>query len=236
MLLDESVEAGPSRLRTKARPNFRSEQEGEMIEIPSTGVEFFEYRRRLFLAGLPLPIPRPINSNLKHPTINSMPSTIHIPSTPPEPLPRPTNPTSSNSSAVQRIEDLLALEGSEELQSTWVAGIDKVASQLHAGKRLSRGLRLGLVIKILKASWIQDGLWPKDDDGRPVKPPESPIIPGVELFPETEIGQDDRRYDERTGIGNGDGNGPENGHGKGNGRENVSNGHKDRGVRLVNGK
>lgn len=40
-------------------------------------------------------------------------------------------------------------------------------------------------IKILIASWINDGLWPIDPlTGLPEKPPASPLIEGVDLFPE----------------------------------------------------
>ncbi|WWC70026.1 uncharacterized protein I206_103970 [Kwoniella pini CBS 10737] len=173
MPIGEPAEAGPSFLRKEQNMVKPEEKEEEMIEIPSTGIEFFEYRRRLFLAGLPLPI------NTK----NIIPSYYIIPKILPDPLPIPTNRIQNTSNAIKRIENILSEEGSEELQSNWQAGIDKVATQLHAGKRLSNGLRLGLVIKILKASWIQDGLWPKDEYGRPIKPPDSPIIKGVDLFP-----------------------------------------------------
>ncbi|WRT66408.1 uncharacterized protein IL334_003364 [Kwoniella shivajii] len=147
-----------------------SAAEGGTIEIPSTGLEFFEYRRRLFLAGLPLP-PNPTGQAR---------DTIKIPIQPPDPIPSPERPFASP--AVRRLEELLAEEGSEELQVNWERGVGMVAKSLHAGKRLARGLRLGLVIKILKASWIQDGLWPKDASGRPARPPNSPLIEGVELF------------------------------------------------------
>ncbi|WWC94228.1 hypothetical protein V866_001068 [Kwoniella sp. B9012] len=172
MSLADPAEAGSSRI--PLGDTFDSQQ--AMIEIPSTGLKFFEYRRRLFLAGLPLPTP-PANCEI--------PATYLVPA-PPDPLPA-IDPSDVTSSAVQRLEDVLKEEGSEELQETWENGVGRIARNLHDGKRLARGLRLGLVIKILKASWIQDGLWPKDELGRPVKPPNSPIIEGVELFPENSI-------------------------------------------------
>ncbi|KAK6910046.1 hypothetical protein I203_104075 [Kwoniella mangroviensis CBS 8507] len=169
MSFGNSVEAGPSRIPL----GDTSDTQQAMMEIPSTGLKFFEYRRRLFLAGLQLPTP-PANCDI--------PATYLVPA-PPDPLPA-INPSDVTSTAVQRLEDVLKEEGSEELQETWENGVGRIARSLHDGKRLARGLRLGLVIKILKASWIQDGLWPKDELGRPVKPPNSPIIEGVELFPE----------------------------------------------------
>ncbi|WVF71490.1 hypothetical protein IAT40_006296 [Kwoniella sp. CBS 6097] len=163
----------------------------EMIEIPSTGLEFFEYRRRLFLAGLPLP-PSPITPSASSFSSSSSsagpggPSpTIRIPKYLPPPKPAPLR-ESVTSTAVKRLEELLQDEGNEEMQDTWDRGVGQVARHLHAGKKLARGLRLGLVIKILKASWIQDGLWPVDSTGRPIKPPDSPIIEGIDLFPTAE--------------------------------------------------
>ncbi|WVQ67621.1 uncharacterized protein L199_005824 [Kwoniella botswanensis] len=172
MSFGNSAEAGPSRIPL----GDTSDAQQAMIEIPSTGIKFFEYRRRLFLAGFPLPTPPPGGI---------IPPTYLVPA-PPDPLPA-MNPSDVTSSAVQRLENVLKEEGSEELQETWENGVGKIARSLHDGKRLARGLRLGLVIKILKASWIQDGLWPKNELGRPVKPPNSPIIEGVELFPENSI-------------------------------------------------
>ncbi|WVW83951.1 hypothetical protein I302_105974 [Kwoniella bestiolae CBS 10118] len=171
MSFSTPAEAGPSRL-----PAFRDTQQAgqEMIEIPSTGLQFFEYRRRLFLAGLPLPT---------QPPNGVIPPTYLVPAHPPDPLPA-LQPARVTSTAVKKLEDILREEGSEELQENWDAGVSRIARSLHDGKKLITGLRLGLVIKILKASWIQDGLWPKDELGRPVKPPNSPIVEGVELFPE----------------------------------------------------
>ncbi|OCF40370.1 hypothetical protein I317_05805 [Kwoniella heveanensis CBS 569] len=171
----------------------------EMIEIPSTGLEFFEYRRRLFLAGLPLP-PTPLiplasssssSSSSSAPTSPRMRIPKYLP--PPKPAPFGRGPTSA---AARRLEELLADDGSEELQSNWDKGVGQVARHMHAGKKLAKGLRLGLVIKVLKASWIQDGLWPVDARGRPIKPPDSPIIEGIDLFPTRPTEEENRGHDQ----------------------------------------
>lgn len=61
----------------------------------------------------------------------------------------------------------------------------ELAKNLHDGRKFTKGMRLGLVIKILIASWINDGFWPVDPlTGLPEKPPASPLIEGVDLFPE----------------------------------------------------
>ncbi|WWC89286.1 uncharacterized protein L201_004207 [Kwoniella dendrophila CBS 6074] len=183
-------EAGPSRIPINDGSSLSvdrngEEEEEEMVEIPSTGLEFFEYRRRLFLAGLPLPSQPQSSRHSINCGLKLIPEKYIIPLNPPKPLPSPPM-SETTSSAVQKLEIILRDEGSEELKETWENGIERVAKSLHQGRKLAKGLRLGLVIKILKASWIQDGLWPKDEFGRPAKPPNSPLIPGVELFPDGE--------------------------------------------------
>ncbi|WVR07079.1 hypothetical protein IAU60_004118 [Kwoniella sp. DSM 27419] len=179
----QSDEAGPSRPVPRGASAQHPSEDEEMMEIPSTGLQFFEYRRRLFLAGLPLPATPSSSTHL--------PPTIIIPRRPPSPKPVPPALERETSQSVGRLEWLLKEEGNEEMQRVWDAGVGAVAKHLHAGKRLAKGLRLGLVIKVLKASWIQDGLWPVDSrTGRPSRPPDSPLIQGVELFPD---GQETQR-------------------------------------------
>ncbi|OXB39855.1 hypothetical protein J007_00277 [Cryptococcus neoformans] len=145
-----------------------------LIQIPSTGVEFFEYRRRLFMAGLPFP---------ETPTTQPLPATYLVPEQPPPPLPRP--PRQPKHPSVARIEEALSQEGAEASRDLWQGGMKELAKNLHDGRKFTKGMRLGLVIKILIASWINDGLWPIDPlTGLPEKPPASPLIEGVDLFPE----------------------------------------------------
>ncbi|KAK8864437.1 hypothetical protein IAR55_001686 [Kwoniella newhampshirensis] len=146
-----------------------------MVEIPSSGLEFFEYRRRLFLAGLPPP---------STPTTQRLPPAYLVSRNLPDSLTPPRQTDKDTPTAVKRLEQVLSQDGAEELQETWDAGVGSVARSLHGGKRLAKGLKLGLVIKILRASWIQEGLWPIDPKTRqPLKPPDSPLIQGTDLFP-----------------------------------------------------
>jgi len=101
----------------------------------TTGLQFFEYQRRLFLAGLPLPVP---------PT--TLPARYTIPLPLPDPVPpKPHAPPPS--SAVGRLEALLSEPGSEETEAAWKAGVEGVNRQLTDRKRLARPLRLGLVVR-----------------------------------------------------------------------------------------
>lgn len=91
----------------------------------------------------------------------------------------------SPNSAVGRLESLLAdfsppsspsESGQHRDPSTiaWNGGLGGVHRNLTGSKRLARGLRLGLVIRILRAGWVRDGTWPMDKAGRAVDPPSSP--------------------------------------------------------------
>ncbi|GFZ43869.1 hypothetical protein JCM24511_01589 [Saitozyma sp. JCM 24511] len=158
---DEQPQAGPSRCQSPSDPV----QPGETMTIPSTGLEFFEYRRHLFLAGLPLP---------STPT-TALPTHYTVPL--PLPPPLPPKPYHPSSSAVERLETLLAEPGAEETELAWRAGVGGVLGHLKGGKRLSKPLRLGLVIKILRAGWLKEGIWPIDPlTSRAIKPPESPVL------------------------------------------------------------
>lgn len=102
------------------------------ILIPP-GIEFFEYRRRLFLAGQPLPV-IPTNPPSNY--------TISLPL--PEPIP-PVPFRPNPSSAVGRLEALLSEEGAEETEAAWKV-IEVVHQKLMDRKRLAKPLRLGLVV------------------------------------------------------------------------------------------
>ncbi|WVO16170.1 hypothetical protein L204_103840 [Cryptococcus depauperatus] len=146
----------------------------EMMDIPSTGLEFFEYRRRLFLAGFPIPTT---------PTTQTLPEKYKVPKQPPDPLPvsvrRDVHPS------ILRIDRALSEEGAIGSKELWESGVRDLACKLHNGRKFTKGMRLGLVIKILISSWISEGLWPLDPiTNAPEQPPASPIIEGVDLFPE----------------------------------------------------
>ncbi|WVQ72456.1 hypothetical protein IAR50_002008 [Cryptococcus sp. DSM 104548] len=148
---------------------------GDTVRIPSSGLEFFEYRRRLFLAGLPAP---------STPTDQPLPDFYEVPKGLPEPLPIPIRTQPSNAS-MARVEAALSQEGVEYSNEMWESGVRQLAEKLHEGRKFTKGMRLSLVIKILIASWISDGLWPINPrTGLAERPPESPLIEGVELFPD----------------------------------------------------
>lgn len=84
-------------------------------------------------------------------------------------------PTSSNASSSEplsnmaRLELLLQRPGVEELDSTWRdAGLEVVWRMFNQGKILKEGMKLSVLVKILRASWIRDGTWPstKTTNGR----------------------------------------------------------------------
>ncbi|KAL6299720.1 hypothetical protein BKA93DRAFT_741931 [Sparassis latifolia] len=61
----------------------------------------------------------------------------------------------------RKLENLLNEGGAEESKQVWDAGLAKVWESLVSGVRLKKRLPLSMVIKILKAGWIQDGTWPR---------------------------------------------------------------------------
>lgn len=64
-------------------------------------------------------------------------------------------------SNMARLELLLQRPGVEELDSTWRdAGLEVVWRMFNQGKVLKEGMKLGVLVKILRASWIRDGTWP----------------------------------------------------------------------------
>lgn len=103
-----------------------------------SGPEFFEYRRRLFLAGLPLPSP---------PRHRPLPDTITIPYPFPEPLPSmPYDP--SPKSSIGKLEAVFDQDGAEDRVETWNS-LQGILRNLTAGKALTRPLRLGLIVRPL---------------------------------------------------------------------------------------
>jgi hypothetical protein len=115
----------------------------------------------------------------------------------------PQQVSSATSGSAGKLEALLQEQGSEETQAAWVGGLAGVHSRLDGCKKLSRPLRLGLVIKVLKAGtcpatrltrlvrgpavadllgWIKDGTWPTDPKTqRAAKPPSSPSLSAHKL-------------------------------------------------------
>lgn len=53
-----------------------------------------------------------------------------------------------------KLEKLLREEGAEETVDAWISGLAGVHARLDGGKKLSKPLKLGLVIKVLKAGEI----------------------------------------------------------------------------------
>lgn len=150
-------EAGPSRQYAEI-PSYGKRANQLAVDTPNnSGPQFFEYRRRLFLANLPLPEPyqspalpskggsRPSSAHSNH-----LKSKYRIPIPLPDPLPAHPNAPSPNSSA-GKLEALLADEAAEETLAVWKGGLGVVHAKLTSGKTLTRPLRLGLVIKVLKA-------------------------------------------------------------------------------------
>jgi hypothetical protein len=81
----------------------------------------------------------------------------------------------------------------------WHGGIGNVHRNLTGSKRLAKGLRLGLVIRILRAGWVKDGTWPSED-GVPVDPPSSPELGPVKeiKYPPLHENRRPRKVDEST--------------------------------------
>ncbi|RSH83381.1 uncharacterized protein EHS24_007061 [Apiotrichum porosum] len=146
----------------------------QTIEIPSTGLEYWEYRRACFLAGQPWPGPRTRAPDAPIP-VPAIPEAYTVP---PAPEPVASVPyTPSPSSSIGRLEALLGAFGAEESDIAWNGGVGGVARNLSGGKRLAKGLRLGLVIKVLRAGWLRDGTWPLDPlTARAVVAPASPEV------------------------------------------------------------
>lgn len=118
------------------------------MDADRLGPQFFEYRRRLFLADLPLPEPHRSESTTSAGL--SLPSSYRIALPLPDPLPSAPNAPGPSTSA-GRLEAMLEEEGAEETLAVWNGGLEKVHEKLTSGRRLLRPLRLGLVIKVLKA-------------------------------------------------------------------------------------
>ncbi|KAL1411517.1 hypothetical protein Q8F55_002478 [Vanrija albida] len=176
--------AGPSRLHMRfprassppgpSRPpavetnvgEVRPPAEGEGVEVDAYGLNFWEYRRACFLAGQPWPSTA---------TDEPLPASYTV-APPPAPVPAAAAPPEPGSS-IARLEALLSEFGAEESDVAWNAGVGGVHRNLSGGKKLAKGLRLGLVIKVLRAGWLRDGTWPVDPktSRAAVPPPDSPL-------------------------------------------------------------
>lgn len=74
----------------------------------------------------------------------------------------PIPPGKAGNDALDRLEALLSPPGAEELDQVWKQGkLGQVWQFIMDGKPMKRGIRLGLLIKILRAGWIRDGTWPR---------------------------------------------------------------------------
>ncbi|RXK36012.1 hypothetical protein M231_06726 [Tremella mesenterica] len=238
------VEAGPSSSQTYGsssvgdvgnQPKLSTDEEAHsLMVVPSTGLEFYHYRRALFLSSKPYPSPSetppphyfvptpppPLPSKstspspfspITPPSDQSFDSDVHLSSwSGPQNLgisvnlakplesdiiPSPmTKPEISNilpsfsdqppsletlrkrkhQAFVRKLERLLNMNTPKEREAAWRGGVGTVYRNLSAGKTLTVGLKLGLVVKILKASWIRDGTWPIDPEtSLPIPVPES---------------------------------------------------------------
>lgn len=133
----DALTVGPSRTppRSVEVPSF-----GKPTDVLSRdtgsfpGLEYFEYRRRLFLAGQPIP-----------PLPKKLPATYTVPMPLPEPVP-PLPRASAPNSAVGRLESLLSVDGDVQDDIAWKAGIATVHRCLTEKRKLARPLRLGLVV------------------------------------------------------------------------------------------
>ncbi|KAK1924284.1 hypothetical protein DB88DRAFT_275956 [Papiliotrema laurentii] len=172
--------AGPSRSRDpRATREPQVDSSGQTKQIPSYGLPFFEYRRSLFLAGQPIPTPP-----------SPLPDTYTVPIDYPKPVPYTPRPCDPDS-AIGRLETLLREPGAEETEKAWRSGVGGVHDHLTNKRRFTKPIRLGLVIKVLRAGWIKDGTWPIDPrTNRAIKPPsDSPSPEPLELAPENGTGQ-----------------------------------------------
>lgn len=159
-----------------------------------SGLQFFEYRRRLFLAGQPIPEPSV-----------TLPDTYTITLPLPDPVP-PLPRADVPSSAIGRLESLLDEDGVQETNAAWRAGVQGVHAHLTGRRKLAKPMRLGLVVSAsysgltamlmtdqdssswcetvgvslrlqLMSGWIKDGTWPVDPKTkRAMAPPDSPIL------------------------------------------------------------
>lgn len=114
--------------------------------MTAKGLEYWEYRRACFLAGQPWPGPRTRAPDAPIP-VPAIPEAYTVP---PAPEPVASVPyTPSPSSSIGRLEALLGAFGAEESDIAWNGGVGGVARNLSGGKRLAKGLRLGLVVSLL---------------------------------------------------------------------------------------
>ncbi|ORX36565.1 hypothetical protein BD324DRAFT_452149 [Kockovaella imperatae] len=141
--------------------------DAQMTNIPSYGVDFFEHRRKLWLAGKAYP----------QPTSSELPLTYTVTAMDPQPKSF-VKSISRETPSIQRLDRLLQNERAIGDKSTWDNGVSRVWSMLDCGRHLSTPIPLNLVIKVLRCSWVRDGTWTIDPvTKRPAVPPESPPLP-----------------------------------------------------------
>jgi len=108
----------------------------------------------------------------------SVGATSSAPAVPPRPRQHPGR---------RRLEELLSVDGAEEDASVW-SQISAVASRLARGSSLNAPLPLGIVVKLLRGTWIREGLWPTNADGTVAVAAESENGHGVEEGPSASSG------------------------------------------------
>ncbi|KAG9012259.1 hypothetical protein FRB94_006289 [Tulasnella sp. JGI-2019a] len=58
-----------------------------------------------------------------------------------------------------RLEAIVNQQGVEEDEGIWKQYLSAVHESLVGGKRLKKGIKLNLAVKILRAGWLRDGTW-----------------------------------------------------------------------------
>ena len=144
---------------------------GDVLEL-NPGVEFFEYRRSLFLAGKPLPeIDYDQNTRSLFPSAEEtsegdeessadgasgagsgsraqtyIPGTIRVPLPLPTPAPAVTRPSPSPISNLGKLNTLLSRSGGIESEMAWRAGVHRAFEHLDSRQVLATPLSLPLVV------------------------------------------------------------------------------------------
>lgn len=127
-------------------------------EPPTWGPAYFEIRRNLwrtghlYLSQNPVPPNQPVEPSTTLTSALALSASTSTSSSQP-----PKRPLTS----LERLEISLAKPHAEESEEIWKkGGLKDIYKCLNDGKKLAKGMRLGLVIKILRAGWLHDGTWP----------------------------------------------------------------------------
>ncbi|KAG8846166.1 hypothetical protein FRB96_002065 [Tulasnella sp. 330] len=102
------------------------------IRIPTSGQALYEYRRAQWL--------RPTSSRVA--AVGSI-----------------TLEDERVSRSHARLEAIVNQQGVEEDDGVWRQYLSAVHESLVGGKRLKKGIKLNIAVKILKAGWLRDGTW-----------------------------------------------------------------------------